>query len=59
MSSTLPHNDYDRRLSPSTPETELVGLLKPYPADEMEIVPVGTAVNSVKNDGPECLTPAA
>jgi putative SOS response-associated peptidase YedK len=59
MPVILPPDDYDRWLSPSTPEAELVGLLRPYPADEMVVVPVGPAVNSVTNDGPECLTPAA
>ena len=33
-------------------------LLRPYPSDEMRAYRVSTAVNSVKNDGPECLEPA-
>jgi putative SOS response-associated peptidase YedK len=59
MPAIIPPGDYDRWLSSSTPEAELVGLLKPYPANEIEVVPVSPAVNSVRNDGPECLTPAA
>ena len=35
----------------------LLSLLMPYPADEMEVYPVSTKVNSPANDGPECLTP--
>jgi putative SOS response-associated peptidase YedK len=37
----------------------LVCLQRPYPADEMQLTEVGPAVNSPKNDGPECLSPAA
>jgi len=29
-------------------------LYQPYPADLLEIYPVSTAVNNVKNDSPEC-----
>jgi len=30
-------------------------LLKPYPAEEMQAVPVSTTVNSVKNDTEDCI----
>jgi putative SOS response-associated peptidase YedK len=36
----------------------LLPLLRPYPADEMQVAEVGPAVNSPKNDGPECLDAA-
>ncbi len=32
--------------------------LSPYPSDEMEAYPVGTRVNKVTHDGPDCITPA-
>ncbi|MDP8242960.1 MAG: SOS response-associated peptidase [Candidatus Hinthialibacter antarcticus] len=35
----------------------LKALLKPYPADEMEAYPVNPAVNSPRNNQPECTTP--
>lgn len=35
----------------------LAGLLRPYPAGEMEAVPVSRRVNSPKNDDPECIAP--
>lgn len=34
---------------------ELKALLKPYPAERMRLYPVGTRVNSPKNDEPELL----
>ena len=36
----------------------LLALLKPYAADAMRAYRVSTAVNSLKNDGPECIEPA-
>ena len=32
--------------------------LGPYPAAEMEAIPVSTFVNNVRNQGPECVAPA-
>jgi putative SOS response-associated peptidase YedK len=32
----------------------VVPLLRPNPADEVTVVDVGPAVNSPRNDGPEC-----
>ncbi len=32
-------------------------LLRPYSSDAMHIYRVSTAVNNVKNDGPECIEP--
>jgi len=37
---------------------ELLTLLKLYPADAMRAYRVSTAVNSLKNYGPECIEPA-
>ncbi len=36
---------------------ELLPLLKPYPAGEMEMYEVSTIVNSPENDGPDCTKP--
>lgn len=36
---------------------ELLGLLKPFPAERAEAYPVGPAVNSVRNDDPSLLEP--
>lgn len=38
-------------------ESVLQTLLEPFPADAMERFPVSRAVNSPRNDGPECLEP--
>jgi putative SOS response-associated peptidase YedK len=37
---------------------ELQGLLRPWPESGLEGGPVSSVVNSVANDGPECLEPA-
>ncbi|MFO0847736.1 MAG: SOS response-associated peptidase [Gemmataceae bacterium] len=50
--------DYADWLNPEMPVDDLLGLLTPYPADQMEMVAVGSAVGSPKNDGPECLQAA-
>ena len=34
-------------------------LLRPYPSEAIRAYPVRTVVNSPKNDGPECIEPAA
>src|SRR5262245_20239367 len=49
---------YGEWLDPETPVERLLELLKPYPSDQMQVKAVGTAVNSPKNDGPECLEAA-
>jgi len=51
-------DQYDRWLDPSTPAAELLSMLTPLPADLLEAVRVGPAVNKMANDGPECLVPA-
>ena len=48
--------DYDMWLNHSATDVEaLLKLLVPFPAGEMEAVPVGSRVNSARNEGPECL----
>jgi len=55
----LPPASYGEWPGPQTREARLVSLLKPYPADEVQVAEVGPAVNSPKNDGPECLDAAS
>jgi putative SOS response-associated peptidase YedK len=55
MPVIVPRESYAEWLSPETREARLVCLLRPYPADEMQVAEVGPAVNSPKRDGPECL----
>ncbi len=38
---------------------DVLELLRPYPSEAMRAYPVSTVVNSPKNDGPECVEPAA
>jgi putative SOS response-associated peptidase YedK len=55
----LSPEDYDRWVDNGTPVQELLGLLSPLPAEQMEAVKVGPAVNKVANDTPACVAPAA
>ena len=57
MPVILEPEDYDRWLEPDTPIDELRSMLKPLPADRMRAEAVSRAVNSVKNDNEECITP--
>ena len=59
MPAIIRPDEYDAWLDPQTPPDRLLGMLRPYPASEMELVEVGPAVNRPGNDGPECQTPAA
>ena len=58
MPVILSREHYVEWLDSETPEERLTALLKPYPADEMLMTAASTAVNSPKNDGPECLEAA-
>jgi putative SOS response-associated peptidase YedK len=58
MPVIVPRESYREWLDPQTREARLVSLLKPYPADEMQVAEVGPTVNSPRNDGPECLDAA-
>jgi putative SOS response-associated peptidase YedK len=41
---------------PASPD-ELRALLRPYPAEPMRVFPIGQAIGSVKNEGPELIVP--
>ena len=58
MPVIVPPESYREWLDPHTPEQRLTALLKSYPAEAMTVTEVGTAVNSPKNDGPQCLDAA-
>lgn len=59
MPAILPPEDWDRWLSPQEKDpTALLPFLKPYPATEMEAIPVSTVVNSSRHEGADCLAPA-
>jgi len=46
----------DERSGPSLYSDVSVSLLRPH-ADEMIATPVGTVVNSPKNESPQCIVP--
>jgi putative SOS response-associated peptidase YedK len=47
--------DYDRWLSREVTDQPPLDLLRPYPAEEMEMHPASPAVGNVRNNGPELL----
>lgn len=49
--------DVDAWLDPQAPLDDIVVLLRSAPDDALRIWPVSTAVNSVRNDGPQLLEP--
>lgn len=49
--------DYAQWLDPESTQDDLLALLKPCPAKDMEAYPVGLAVNTPSNDGPELIEP--
>ena len=49
--------DYDRWLDPSVDSAGVADLLRPYPAEEMWVEPVGTHVNNPANDDASCAEP--
>jgi putative SOS response-associated peptidase YedK len=56
MPVILPEGTFQQWLNPGeTPPNVLDHLLRPYPADELEAVPVSPKVNSPQYDGPECI----
>ncbi len=58
MPVILHQDSYDLWLNPKNDDTEhLKSLLVPYPANEMDLYPVSTMVNSQKNDIADILTP--
>ena len=59
MPVILEPDGYDRWLDPSDQSPkQLDGLLKSYPAEEMEAYPVSRLVNRPSNDSPDCIIPA-
>jgi putative SOS response-associated peptidase YedK len=55
MPVILHPDDYDLWLDPGvTDPARVADLLKPFDAQQMRVYPVSSAVNSVKNDSPEC-----
>lgn len=58
MPVILKPEDYEDWLGPDYQETaELQSLLKPFPAEQMEVYPVSDQVNSPANDRPDCIAP--
>ncbi|MBA2875267.1 SOS response-associated peptidase [Thermaerobacillus caldiproteolyticus] len=58
MPVILPKEWEEVWLDPAIDDTEyLKSLLRPYPAEEMKMYRVSTAVNSAKNDVEECVKP--
>ncbi|MEB3829122.1 SOS response-associated peptidase [Phormidium sp. CCY1219] len=55
MPVILPQNAYDRWLTHSTPVSQLLPLLRPYPTDELLGYPVTPLVNNPKIDSAECI----
>lgn len=51
--------DWDAWLDPATPLEKAQALLRPAPDDLLEAVTVSTAVNSVRNEGPDLIQPLA
>ena len=47
--------DYETWLDPQTPVEALQALLRPYPAEGMVAVPVGSYVSNPRHEGPQCL----
>jgi putative SOS response-associated peptidase YedK len=60
MPVILAADAYNRWLDPAVQAAErLVGLLRPYPDDEMVAYPVSTRVNNPANDSPDLVAPLA
>ncbi len=55
MPVILRPRDYDRWLDREPTEQPPIDLLRPFPADEMEMHPANPAVGNVRNNGPEML----
>ena len=59
MPVILRQEDEDTWLDKEADPTQLLALLKAYPADKMEAYPVSRAVNSPANEGAELMQPVA
>src|SRR5262245_6144987 len=55
---SLPLAFHDDWLTPHADASQwLLSALRPYPAQEMEAVPVSSWVNNARREGPECIQP--
>ena len=59
MPAMLAPSDYATWFDHETPLADLHALLKPYPAELMDVSAASALVNSPKNEGPQLLEPAA
>jgi putative SOS response-associated peptidase YedK len=59
MPAVLKPEDYEQWLDADAPLKEVHALLKPYPAELMEVSAASPLVNSPRNEGPQLLDPAA
>jgi putative SOS response-associated peptidase YedK len=59
MPAVISPDNFDRWMGFDTPVSEVLGALAPLPAERLEVVRVGPAVNKVANDSPDCVAPAA
>jgi putative SOS response-associated peptidase YedK len=50
---------FDAWLDPDIPVAEAASLLRPCPDDRLEVYPVSTRVNAVRNDDEACIAPLA
>jgi putative SOS response-associated peptidase YedK len=58
MPAIISKKKYDMWLNPEIIDSgDLLPLLRPYPADEIEYYEVSNRVNSPKNDSPENIQP--
>jgi putative SOS response-associated peptidase YedK len=58
MPVILSPDDYELWLEPDFHgQGKLLAMLKPYPTEDMEAFPVGTAVNNSRNEAIECINP--
>jgi putative SOS response-associated peptidase YedK len=57
MAAILPSAVESIWLNAQTSPADLIALLRPYPADLMEMYPVAPRVNSTSVEGPDCITP--
>jgi putative SOS response-associated peptidase YedK len=57
MPVIVDRSDYDGWLDRNRQDSQdVLPLLRPYPAEKMQCVPVSTLVNSPRNDKPECVS---
>jgi putative SOS response-associated peptidase YedK len=58
MPVIIPSEDFERWLDPGNQNVaSLQDLLRPSPAERLEVRPVSTRVNNPKNEGAECIAP--